>query len=143
MIVDSKIVVRYAETDQMGVVYHANYLVWFEVGRTEFLEAINQPYFEFEKRGLMSPVLNAEITYGKPLHYGETAIVRTRLTEVTSVKSTFSYEIFHEGQSFDEAPCCSGFTRHCFVRKEDFKPVSSKKVAPELYEAYLKVVEPR
>lgn len=141
MISESSIAVRYAETDKMGVVYHANYLVWFEIGRTRFLEEIGCPYVEFESRGLMSPVLKAEVEYFAPLHYGETALVRTRLIEMTAVRSVFQYEVFLEGDE-DAVLRCSGKTTHCFVDKDAFKPLSMKRHAPELYQAYIQVLDP-
>ncbi|MCL1798463.1 MAG: acyl-CoA thioesterase [Eggerthellaceae bacterium] len=143
MVIESTVKVRYAETDKMGVVYHANYLVWFEIGRTDFLEALGLPYHLFEEKGLMSPVVHAECDYATPLRYGETAVVRTRLVEATGAKSVFGYEVYRAGQDAEtEHPCCSGRTVHCFVREGEFKPLSMKKAAPELYEAYCKVLEP-
>lgn len=142
MISESKIVVRYAETDKMGVVYHANYLVWFEIGRTDFLDMLGYPYKEFEDRGILSPVLQVECKYGTPLRYGESALVQTKLLEVSAVKSAFSYEIFrYTEDKLDEKPCCTGLTRHCLVEEGSFKPLSMKKHAPELYSAYLSVLE--
>ncbi|MCL1796882.1 MAG: acyl-CoA thioesterase [Eggerthellaceae bacterium] len=143
MIAETKIKVRYAETDKMGVVYHANYLIWFEVGRTDFLEALGFPYHLFEEKGLMSPVVHAEINYATPVRYGETALVRTRLVELSGVKSVFQYEVFAEGADITtEKPCCTGKTVHCFVAEDTFKPLSIKKDTPELYQAYLEVLEP-
>lgn len=142
MILKTEIPVRYAETDAMGVVYHANYLIWFEVARTEFLEAIRQPYVTFERKGVMSPVLHAECDYGTPLRYGDTAFVYTKITEVSGVRTVFEYEIYsHEQNPETDKPCCSGKTIHCLVRKSDFKPLSMKKAAPDLYQAYLSVLE--
>lgn len=142
MIHRTEIPVRYAETDAMGVVYHANYLIWFEVARTEFLEALGQPYASFEEKGIMSPVLHAECDYGMSLRYGDTAIVYTKVTSVTGVKTVFEYEVYKQGQSPEtDKPCCSGKTLHCLVRKEDFKPISMKKEAPELLATYLSVLE--
>lgn len=142
MIHKTEIPVRYAETDAMGVVYHANYLIWFEVARTGFLEALGYPYASFEDSNIMSPVLHVECDYGASLRYGDTAIVYTKITQVSGVKTTFEYEIYSQNQSFGiDKPCCSGKTIHCLVKKEDFKPVSMKKVAPELYASYLFVLE--
>ena len=66
----TQIAVRYAETDRMGIVYHANYLVWFEIARSEFLEKLGFPYEEMEKAGYMSPVADVQLSYGMPLTYG-------------------------------------------------------------------------
>ena len=69
MVVETEIPVRYAETDAMGVVYHANYLLYFEVARTDFLEKIGYPYARIESEGLMSPVVDVHLKYGSPLRY--------------------------------------------------------------------------
>ena len=66
----------------MGIVYHANYLLYFEDARTAFLEAIGFPYRVIEEAGYLSPVVSFSVEYGEPLRYGETAVVRTR--EVSS-----------------------------------------------------------
>ncbi|MGI6105045.1 MAG: acyl-CoA thioesterase [Raoultibacter sp.] len=143
MISRTSIEVRYAETDQMGVVYHANYLIWFEVSRTNFLKELGYPYKSFEEHGLLSPVLHVEIDYGTPLHYGDTIDVYTKVIETGSVKTVYAYEVYRSDQiPFQDKPCCTGKTTHCLVRKEDFKPVSMKRVAPELMRAYAEVIEP-
>ena len=69
--------VRYAETDQMGVVYHANYLVWFEVGRTDLLRQLGWTYREMEKTGVRLPVIEVECTYRSPARYDDEIEVRT------------------------------------------------------------------
>ena len=68
----TEIEVRYAETDKMGVVYHANYLVWLEIARTKFLENLGFPYVEFEKLGYISPVVSCNLHYGLSCTYGDT-----------------------------------------------------------------------
>ena len=78
MRVCTPITIRYGETDMMGVVYHANYLLYFEDARTAFLEALGYPYARIEEAGLMSPVTHMECDYREPLRYGEGAVVRTR-----------------------------------------------------------------
>ena len=125
MRVCTPITIRYAETDMMGIVYHANYLLYFEDARTRFLEAIGFPYD------------------GAPLRYGDTAVVRTRVVSSRPTKTVYAYEVFREGQDLDvEKPCCTGRSTHCLVDAETFKPVSLKRAVPELYERYLEVLEP-
>lgn len=142
MIGETRIEVRYAETDKMGVVYHANYLVWFEIARTKFLEELGFSYADMEQQGYMSPVTSAEVNYGAPLTYGETAVVRTRVTKLTSVKTQYSYEVYKQGQVIgQDKPCCTGSTMHCLVDAKTFKPVSQKRVFPELYSVYERVLE--
>ena len=67
--------VRYAETDRMGVVYHANYLVWFEVGRTDLLRGLGWTYREMEESGVMLPVIEAHCEYRRPARYDDPLIV--------------------------------------------------------------------
>src|SRR5689334_16464381 len=87
--------VRYSETDQMGVVYHAEYLVWCEVGRTDFIRALGLPYSELERRGTALAVAEASIRYHAPARYDDVVRVETRLVEVRSRAITFEYLIRH------------------------------------------------
>lgn len=126
----------------MGVVYHANYLVWFEIGRTEFLEKLGHPYGPMEEAGFMSPVVDVQLNYGTPLTYGDTAIVRTRVVKLTPVKTVYAYEVYKEGQEIGvDKPCCTGTTSHCLVDAKTFRPVSQKRCMPELYAAYQEALE--
>ena len=85
--------VRYSETDQMGVVYHAEYLVWCEVGRTDFIRALGVPYADLEKRGTALAVAELNIRYHAPARYDDLIRVETRLVEVRSRAITFEYVI--------------------------------------------------
>ena len=85
--------VRYAETDQMGVVYHAEYLVWCEIGRTDFIRSLGLPYSELERRGTALAVAEATIRYHAPARYDDLIRVETRLVEVRSRAITFEYLI--------------------------------------------------
>lgn len=143
MKLDVPITIRYAETDMMGVVYHANYLLYFEDARTKFLEAIDYPYERVEEAGYISPVVNVAIDYRVPLRYGEHAIVRTYVSELKATRTVFSYEVYCKGQNLEtEKPHATGQTTLCLVQAGDFKPVSIKRVLPELYRKYQEVLEP-
>lgn len=85
--------VRYSETDQMGVVYHAEYLVWCEVGRTDFIRALGLPYADLERRGTTLAVAEATIRYHAPARYDDLIRVETRLVDVRSRAITFDYLI--------------------------------------------------
>lgn len=87
--------VRYAETDQMGVVYHANYLVWCEIGRTDFIRALGRPYAQLERDGVRLAVADATLRFHAGASYDDPIRVRTRLTAVRSRAITFSYRIEH------------------------------------------------
>lgn len=143
MISESRIRVRYSETDKMGVVYHSNYLIWFEVARAEFLEKLGLPYEMLEEAGFMAPVIDVHLTYGTPLTYGDWAIVRTTVMKQTAVKTVYGYEVYKEGQEIGvDKPCCTGTTTHCVVDSKTFHPVGLKHASPELYAAYLDAMEP-
>jgi acyl-CoA thioester hydrolase len=88
--------VRYAETDQMGVVYHANYLVWCELGRTELMREFGFPYADLEKAGIRLAVTEATLRYGRAARYDDPILVVTRLADARSRTVTFSYRIFRE-----------------------------------------------
>lgn len=131
----AKIEVRYAETDQMGVVYHANYLVWCEIGRTKIIEDLGFKYAEMEKMGVMSPVVNIQLSYKYPAKYGETVEIRTWVEQYTGVKVTYGYEIVNE----EGITCVTGTSEHVCVTKDSFRPISIKRKFPTWHEAYEKV----
>ncbi|MDO4501905.1 MAG: thioesterase family protein [Coriobacteriia bacterium] len=143
MIVDVPIKVRYAETDQMGVVYHANYLLYMEDARTAFLEAAGYPYAQMEELGYLSPVVDAHLHYGSPLRYGDTVIVRTRVISNRPTKTTYAYEFYTQGMDLEnDRPLATAESTHCIVEADGFKPTSIKRALPELYALYDTLVEP-
>lgn len=85
--------VRYADTDQMGVVYYANYLVWFEVARTEWLREGGWSYREMEAEGIALPVIEAHCEYRQPARYDDDIEIRTTATALTPVRIRFEYEV--------------------------------------------------
>lgn len=105
--------VRYAETDQMGIVYHSNYLIWFEVGRSELFRELNLPYTEFEKQGLGLAVVEANCRYRKPTYYDDKLFIVTEIDNITSRRVTFSYYVYRE-----ETLVAEGKTDHVFINQE-------------------------
>jgi acyl-CoA thioester hydrolase len=101
--------VRYAETDRMGVVYYANYLVWFEVGRTDLLRESGWDYREMEKEGYALPVIEAHCTYREPAKYDDVLDVRTTGMLLSPVRVQFTYEIV---RAADAAMLATGTTVH-------------------------------
>jgi acyl-CoA thioester hydrolase len=85
--------VRYAETDQMGVVYYSNYLVWFEIGRTEWLRETGWTYRDMEAEGLSLPVIDARCEYRCGARYDDELEIRTTARRVSPVRIAFDYEI--------------------------------------------------
>ena len=107
-IVETPLRVRYAETDKMGVVYHSHYVVWFEVGRTEWCRAAGLPYSAMEASGLLILVTGLTCRYRKSARYDDLVTVRAAMTELGSRGCEFGYEIVKE----DEGVLCDGTTRH-------------------------------
>ena len=85
--------VRYAETDKMGVVYYANYLVWFEVGRADLLRSLGWSYREMELAGVSLPVIEAHCEYRRPARYDEEIEVRTEGRMLSPVRMAFEYQV--------------------------------------------------
>ena len=143
MHVDTPIQVRYGETDMMGVVYHANYLLYFEDGRLDFLKALDFDYNEeVEQAGYTSPIFAIDIKYGSPLHYGEPGFVRTTIAKNAPMKTIYRQRVFREGDDPDvDSPLVEGYVTLCVVDRETFRPVNIKKSFPELYAKYSESLE--
>ncbi len=101
--------VRYAETDQMGIVYYANYFVWFEVGRTDLLRRSGWSYREMEQDGVSLPVIESHCVYKQPARYDDELEVRTTGSVVSPVRVRFDYEVVRPA---DGAMLVTGFTIH-------------------------------
>ena len=108
-----KLMVRYAETDQMGIVYYANYLVWFEAARTDFLKSIGIPYRELEKSGIFLPVAEAFCKYLSPAYYEDEIIVETYLSKIGNASIEISYKVKREDKVI-----ATGYTKHACTNKE-------------------------
>lgn len=133
---DARIRVRYAETDQMGVVYHGNYYTWFEVGRSEFFNSLGYTYKELEQEGIILPLTESYCEYIKPAKYFDDIIIRTKIIALKGIRITFGYEVIREE---DHALLAKGKTTHAFVNKE-LKPVRIKKVNKKVWELLEKCV---
>jgi acyl-CoA thioester hydrolase len=120
--------VRYAETDQMGVVYYANYLVWMEVGRVEFCRAAGLNYADMERNdGILLAVAEASCRYIAPARYDEEIVVRTSISQAHSRMLSFTYEMVEKSTGRRLA---TGETKHVFCDRDN-KPVK----LPEKYRA--------
>ena len=105
----SVIRVRYAETDKMGVVYYANYLVWFEVARADLLRSLGWTYREMEHAGVSLPVIEAHCEYRRPARYDDEMEVRTKGRMLSPVRMEFTYEVVRRD---DQSIAASGHTIH-------------------------------
>lgn len=126
----TKLRVRYGETDQMGIVYHPNYYIYFEAGRTEFLrENGSMSYKDMEEAGAMMPLIETHCKYILPAKYDDELIVETSVKIMTVARITFFYKLL---RAEDEVIIAEGETSHAFVNKEG-KPINLKKRNPELF----------
>lgn len=113
---ETRLRVRYAETDQAGVVYHSNYLIWFEVGRVELCRDYGFNYRDMETEAdAYLPVTEARVKYRVPAKYDDEIIVRTRVIELRSRAITFAYEVLRAG---DEMLLAEGETHHIVMNGE-------------------------
>lgn len=132
----TEIEIRYQETDQMGVVYHANYLVWFEIGRAKLIEQLGFKYTEMEQDGVVSPVIDLQISYKKPARYGNTVFIETWLDKYDGIRTTYKYRVVDEK---DEV-YVTGASDHVIVDHKTFRPLRLRKVHPKWHEAYQRLV---
>jgi len=113
---EAKVRVRYAETDQMGVVYHSNYVIWFEVGRVELLRQLGFTYREMESGdGILLAVADLRCRFKQPARYDDLLLVRTRLLNVRGPLIHFGYEILRDE---DGTLLAEGETTHLVLDKE-------------------------
>ncbi len=116
---ETQIRVRYAETDQMGVVYYANYLVWMEVGRVEYCKALGFSYKQMEMEdGVFLAVAEAACRYSSPARFDEDVRIRTWVAEANSRMVHFHYEMIADE---DRRKVASGVTKHVFLGR-DMRP---------------------
>lgn len=133
---ESKIVARYAETDQMGIVHHSVYPVWYEVARTDFIKQVGMTYTQMEQIGIMLPLVELGCHYMRPTHYEDEVVVETTIEELTPVKIRFCYEVYdREHQLLNR-----GFTLHAWTNLE-LRPINMKKHFPEVFALVTKAKE--
>ena len=107
--------VRYAETDKMGVVYYANFLVWFEVARTDLLRSLGWSYREMESAGVSLPVIEAHCQYQRPARYDDEIDVKTEGQMVSPARMRFSYTVIRRA---DGSVAADGYTVHAAVNPQ-------------------------
>lgn len=124
---ESKIVVRYAETDRMGIVHHSVYPIWYELGRTDFIKAIGLTYSQMEEMGIMLPLVSLTSNYKRPSNYEDELIIKTSINKLTPARIEFLYEVYKEDELIN-----TGTTVHAWVGK-DLKPLNVKKHFADIY----------
>lgn len=127
--VESRTRVRYKETDQMGIAHHSNYIVWFEVGRTDLCRATGITYRDIEERGYLLVVVEIGCRFRTPYRYDDEVVIQTTIGEAGSRILRFEYELSDaEGEIR-----ATGFSRHVWLERETRKPV---KADPEVMRAF-------
>jgi acyl-CoA thioester hydrolase len=107
--------VIYGDTDQMGVVYYANFLRWFERGRSEFLRQVGFPYTTIEKAGYHFPVANVTCHYAQSAYYDDVVNIETELSDLRRVSLSFNYRITRQT---DECLLATGSTKHACIDRD-------------------------
>ena len=131
-ITTKQIEIRYADTDQMGIVYHANYLAYCEMARGQLVTDLGLSYPALEAEGYVSPVLDFQISYKQALRYGQIAIVNVWIEQHGRLRTTYGYEITHE----DGTIAATAKSVHTLLKKDTFRPVAMRKVSDEWETAY-------
>jgi len=116
----TRVRVRYADTDQMGFVYHGKFLEYFEQARADLLRSHGLPYVEIEKQGVYLPVLEAVARYRRPGFYDDLLNVEATMSEIPATKIRIDYRVFREDES---RPIVEGHTVHAFVNAETSRPI--------------------
>ena len=131
---DTKLRVRYGETDQMGYCYYGNYAQYFEVGRVEAMRHVGMSYKELEQQGVMLPVSEFQVKYITPALYDDELTIITKITKLKGVRLYFEYEIFNQ----QKALVCKASTTLVFVAKDTMKPIQPSEQFTALISKYAK-----
>ena len=118
--VESRVRVRYKETDRMGIAHHSNYIVWFEIGRTDLCRATGFPYAKIEERGFILVVTEVSCRYRTPFRYDDEVLIRTSVASAASRAIQFAYELYDGAGTERRA---SGTSSHMWVDRLTRKPV--------------------
>lgn len=126
---ETRIITRYSETDQMGIIHHSNYAVWFEAGRTDFFKKIGFSYKEIEGRGILLPLYEMNCKFKSPARYEDEITIKTSLKEITKVRVIFLYKVIND---LDGKLLSLGETMHGWTNR-DLKLINAEKTIPEVY----------
>lgn len=129
----TKIIVRYAETDAMAVVYHANYYTYFEVAREDLIREFGMSYNDMEKIGVMMPLVETHCKYIEAAKYDDTLIVESFIEELTPIKVRIQYIVRREN---DNKLIAKGNTLQTFVDRNSFKIINLKRTHKEIWDIF-------
>jgi len=127
---------RYAETDQMGIIHHSNYAVWFEAGRTDFLKKAGVTNSSIEERGVILPLYEMNCKFISPAKYEEEIMVVTSLISISRVRVIISYQVLDADNG---TLLATGETKHAWTDKT-LKPVNAEKIIPDVYSILMQAV---
>ena len=130
--------VTYYETDMMAVVHHSNYIRWFEEARLEFMRAADLCYKTMEDEGIQIPVVTVACKYKAPAKFDDVVTIKTFIKKFNGIVVEIGYEVV---RNEDGVVLVTGESSHCFVDKNDFKPVNLKRERPDMYEKFMKSME--
>src|SRR2546423_14712983 len=131
---ESRARVRYKETDQMAIAHHANYIVWFEIGRTDLCRDAGFPYREIEERGIILVVTEIVCRYRAPYRYDDEVVIRTSVAEAASRMMRFAYEL-RDGTG--ERLHATGTSSHVWVDRESRRPTMADAEVMQAFQPYL------
>ncbi|MBP5429596.1 MAG: acyl-CoA thioesterase [Elusimicrobiaceae bacterium] len=120
---------QYHETDQMGIIHHANYVKWMEEARLAYLEELGLGYQQVENEQVFSPVVSVAVQYKSPVHFSDEIEIKVSVKEYTAVKLELTYEFFNKTA---KQLCAAASSVHCFIKNG--KIISLKKEMPALHE---------
>ena len=129
---------QYYETDQMGIIHHANYIHWFEEARVDYMEQLGFSYKKSVEVGIDFAVLGIHCEYRSMTKFGDTVEIGIKITELTPFKMTIQYEIT---DSITHDVRVVGESKHCYYDGVRKRSTSLKKVLPELYDIFMEVYE--
>lgn len=128
--IETKITVRYAETDQMGIAHHSNYPIWFEMGRTDLFKKIGFPYSWIESKGVLLPLTDMSCEFRKPVKYEDNIVIKTQVSNLTHTRVGFHYEIYNKD---NEILLATGKTNHGWTNRE-LNPIVIERILPDLFQ---------
>ena len=131
-------VVKYYETDKMGIVHHSNYIRWFEEARVEFMRDADLSYRRMEEEGIMIPVVSVECKYKTPATFDDEVVIYTKIRKYNGIVIELEYEV---RRTSDDAVIVTGSSSHCFVDSINFKPVNLRKERPDMHGKFMSVTE--
>ncbi|MDA7025280.1 thioesterase family protein [Bacillus sp. CLL-7-23] len=128
-------IARYSETDQMGIIHHSTYPVWFEVGRTNFLKTAGHSNTDIESRGILLPLYEMNCQFKVPAKFEDELIVETCIKNISRVRVIFSYKVIN---CSNHTLIATGETMHAWTN-HSLKPINIEKVASDIYLSLMRV----